>query len=120
MNTRAVVNIAVKNNASWEDAFRFGTVGDTTWSFAGKTFLLEVKASRDDLTALLELTTANSRIIVDDNALRVLHFDVTPADLRAALPVGTYEYDLIMIDGTVRTNLMGGDLTVCQGVSGIV
>lgn len=116
--TRAEVNLSVDNNATWQDAFQFGTAGDTSWDFASKTFHLDVKASRDDAAALLSLTTANTRIVVDDTVNRVLHFNVTEADLVAGLSPALYQYDLVMIDiAGIRTVLMGGTVRVCQGVT---
>lgn len=118
MSVRARVTMCITNNVTWQDAFQFGTVGDTTWNFTGKTFHMDVKASVDDTAALLSLTTANSRIVVDDVTNRVLHFNVTEADLQAGLPPAEYVYDLVMIDGSgVRTQLMFGTVTVKQGAT---
>lgn len=114
--TAARVDMKVRNNTTWNDAFRFGTVGDTSWSFTGKTFAMDVKRDKYDDTALLSLTTGNGRIVVDDAALRILHFLVPDVDFSAILLVGEYVYDLIMIDGSaVRTCLMHGEIKVRQG-----
>lgn len=119
MSTAAEVDIVVPNNAYLQEAFRFGDDDDTSWSFTGKTFIMEVKVNHDATTALLELTTANSRIVVDDATLRILHFFVTDDAIRAAVPNGQYVYDLIMIDGSnnARTRLMFGKITFEQGVT---
>jgi len=118
--TAACVNIYASNNATLQDAFRFGTEGDTSWSFTGQHFILEIKASRDDVTPLLTLDDANSEIIVDDAVLRVLHLNVSDTALQAALPVNDYVYDLIMFDESVppvRVLLMQGHLFISQGVT---
>lgn len=118
MITRAKVNISIDNNDTWADAFQFGETGDTSWSFTGATFHMDVKASSDDATALLSLTTANTRIVVDDAVERILHFNVPDTDFNTILLPGEYVYDLVMIDSlTVRTTLMGGSLCVQQGVT---
>jgi len=118
MITRAVVNIAIDNNDTWADAFQFGETGDTSWSFAGCTFHMDVKASADDTAALFSLTTANSRIVVDDAVTRILHFNAANSDFNTILLPGEYVYDLVMIDGSsIRTTLMGGRLCVYQGVT---
>lgn len=118
--TRATVDLAIQNNATWGDAFQFGTAGDTSWSFTGQTFRVDVKRTKYDTSALLTLTTANGRVVVDNAVTRVLHFNVADTVVQAALPVGNYVYDLIMIDSgdSSRVSLMGGDLCVVQGVTG--
>ena len=121
-DTPAVVNMTVWNNATWQDAFRFGTEGDTTWSFTGQNFILEVKGNSADTAALLTLTSADGEIVVDDAVERVLHLNVDDEAIRAALHVGEYVYDLIMFDTTVpeaiRVPLMRGRVFVKQGISG--
>ena len=115
--TAAIVNIFTNTNATMRDAFRFGVAGDTSWSFAGCTFKMEVKAARDDATPLLTMTGANGMIVVDDAVQRVLHFNVSKADL-AALPPAEYVYDLVMTDASsVLTVLMAGKLTTEKGVT---
>lgn len=117
-DTAARVNMTVYNNASWTDAFQFGVSGDTSWSFTGCSFHMDVKGSKDDASALLSLTTANSRIVVDDVVQRILNLNVTESVLAAALVPGEYVYDLVMIDGSsVRTVLQKGEVCVKQGVT---
>lgn len=118
--TSAYVNIFADNNVTLQDAFQFGTVGDTSWDFTGQSFKLEVKASRDDVAPLLTLQTSDSSIIVDDIAQRVLHLNLSEAALQAALPVGEYVYDLVMFDGSsppIRVGLMQGRFVLKQGVT---
>lgn len=118
--TAAYVNILASNNVTLQDAFQFGTVGDTSWSFVGQNFKMEVKASRDDVAPLLTLTSAGGTIVVDDAVQRVLHLQLSEAALQAALPVGEYVYDLVMFDGAVppvRTLLMQGRFCLNKGVT---
>lgn len=122
MTTRAETNMEILNNATWQDAFRFGEDDDTSWSFTNKTFTCLVKADVDDADAdaMIELTSVASEIVVDDVVTRTLHFNVTSAALKAAMKPATYVYDLVMIDDAVppvRTVLMGGTVKVVQGVS---
>lgn len=120
MLTSARVDMEIANNATWEDAFQFGTLGDTSWSFTGMSFHMDVKASRNDTAALFSLTSAGGKIVIDDVVLRILHMNVDDTTLKAALPVGEYVYDLIMLDGgspAVRVPLMHGTVTVTQGVT---
>lgn len=119
--TRATVNLCIDNNATWTDAFQFDDPATLTWSFTGQHFRVDVKGSKDDPAPLLTLTDANGRIVVDDVTQRVLHFNVDEAALSAALLPGTYVYELVMFDNSVpavRIPLMGGTVTVNQGVTG--
>lgn len=116
----ARVDLAVQDNGTWQDAFQFGTAGDTTWSFSNKTFHMDVKASSDDVAALFSLTTAAGTIVVDSVVLRILHFNVPEAVLEAALAPGQYVYDLVMIDASVppiRVPLMRGHVRIKHGVT---
>lgn len=118
--TSAIVDIAVSDNATVQDAFQFGTPGDTTWSFTAMTFKMEVKASRDDTAPLVTWTSGSGQIIVDDAVNRVLHLNVPDTAVQASLPPAEYVYDFIMLDGStpaIRTQLMQGKFTVCRGVT---
>lgn len=118
--TSAIVNIATQDNVTLQDAFQFGTPGDTSWSLVGMSFTMEVKASRDDITPLIELTSGAGQIIVDDVVQRVVHLNVPDTAIQASLPVATYVYDFIMYDTSVppiRTVLMQGRLYVSKGVT---
>jgi hypothetical protein len=118
--TSAIVDIIVSDNATVQDAFQFGTTGDTSWGFTGMTFKMEVKASRDDASPLVTWTSGAGQIIVDDAVARVLHLNVPDTVLQASLPPADYVYDFIMLDGStpaIRTQLMQGKFTVCRGVT---
>jgi len=119
-SSTALVDFAVNNNGSWNDAIRFGDEDDFSWSLEDKTFECDIQRNRYDTTPLLSLSTANGRIIVDSETLRVFHFDVTATDIQSHLPPGVYVYDFVMVDAfdiTDRTVLMSGTLTITQGVT---
>jgi hypothetical protein len=119
--TAACVKIVTRANATLSDAFQYGVAGDTSWSFTGQHFHMDIKASNADSLALLSLTDANGRIVVDDAINRVLHLNVDDVTLDAALPVGEYVYDLIMYDTStpaIRVALQQGVLKIVQGVTG--
>ena len=123
-STAARVDLTVRNNAYWTDAFRFGVAGDTSWSFANQSFEMDVKGNRYDSVPLFQLQTANGRILVDDVVNRVLHFYCVDTDVSGALAVTEedepYVYDLIMVDNATGTRipLMTGKVFVVQGVTG--
>ena len=118
--TSARVDLRIDDNATWMDAFQFGEPDDTTWTLTGQNFELDVQLNPFDTTPLLHLDTDGGRIIVDDIVQRVIHFNVAPVDIQAALRPGTYIYDLVMFDGStpsVRIALMHGNLIVVRGVT---
>jgi hypothetical protein len=117
--TSARVLLTIDNNGTWSDAFQFGEEGDTTWTLDNQGFEVDVQRNPYDTVPLLQMSTANGRIVIDDVIQRVIHFNVTPGDIQAALQPGTYVYDLVMIDQNtnVRVPLMHGTLTVSQGVT---
>lgn len=119
--TSSEVNIITPNNVTLEDAFKFGTDGDTTWSFTNQNFRMDIKGSAYDDTALLSLTSGVDEIVVDNAITRVLHLNLDEATLQAALVPGCYVYDLVMYDNStpaVRVVLMHGKFIVTQGVTG--
>ncbi len=114
----ARVDIDITNNAYWDDQFQFGVLGDTSWSFTGCSFLLDVKPLPSTGPASLSLSSAAATIVVDDPIGRVLHFYVPDTTIIAQLPVGMYYYDLIMVAASgQRDPLMWGKLKVIQGVT---
>lgn len=118
--TSARVDLRIDDNGTWSDAFQFGEPTDTTWTLTGQGFELDVQRDPYDTVPLLSLSTVNGRIVIDDVVQRVIHFNVSPADIQANLNPGTYVYDLVMLDGStppIRVPLMHGNLTVSRGVT---
>ena len=118
--TSSIVNMYITDNATWQDALQFGTPGDTTWSFTGMKFIVDIKASRNDVTPLLTVSSDLGSIVVDDPVNRILHFNVPDSVIQASLPCAVYDYDLIMFDTSdppIRTQLMMGQLIVRKGVT---
>lgn len=119
--TVARVDMEIFNNATWEDAFQFGVVGDMTWNFSSQSFKLDIKGTKDDAVPLLSLSTGAGTIVVDDVTQRVLHFNVPDTGITPYLVPGEYVYDLMMYDAStppIRVILMSGKLYVRQGVTG--
>lgn len=115
----AHVKIVTANNATFQEAYQFDDPNATGWNFTGKTFRLDIKANREATSFLLSFTSP-TQIIVDDAALRVLHFNVPEATFDpTVIPPGFYVYDLIMTDAfLIRTPLMHGDFEVTDGITG--
>src|SRR6516165_10296799 len=115
--TSAETKIVIGNGTTWQDAFQFGQSGDFTWQLQPN-WEMEIKLDRFQMTPLLNPSTANGQIIVDDVVQRVIHFNVPPSVIQAALQPGIYVFDLVMFDNStpaIRTVLMHGLLKVIQG-----
>lgn len=125
--TVAVVNMTIANNETWQFAFQFGAVGDTSWGFVGKDLYCDVKQSAGDDTPLLSLSSLvspDNDLIIRDPVARLMQFNVAPNIVKNQLPVqsakGTdYVYDLIMVDSVTHNTqrLMTGIVTVINGVT---
>jgi hypothetical protein len=117
----ATVLFSIKNNAWCVNAFRFGTAGDTSWSFSGKSFLCDLKEDTSQAKPALALNSTDSpaMLMVTDPVLRVLQFSISDVTIRKSLPPGPYQYDLIMVDDVTgqRDTIMTGVITVVQGVT---
>jgi len=117
----AKVTFPQPNNAWLLLAFRFGTQGDTSWSFVGKHFLCDFKADpgQDDADLATSSIGSPQTILVLDTVNRILQFNLTDHQLRAALEPGPYSFDMIMVDDVTgeRDVLMTGVMTLTQGVT---
>jgi hypothetical protein len=118
--TSAYVDIATSTNVTWEDAFQFGTPGDTSWSFNGQNFRLDIKGNKIQTSPLLSISSGAGQIVVDDPVQRVLH-TLVPETVIGILVPGEYEYDLIMFDNLsppTRIALMHGKFRLQEGITG--
>jgi hypothetical protein len=113
------VDLAISTNSWWDDAFQFGDPADVTWNFVGMSFLSGVKRSENDASPLLSCSSAAGTIVVADPINRVLNYLVTDVAVKAALPDGDYQYDLIMVNNATgqRDVLMYGSLSVETGIT---
>lgn len=116
----ANVKIVTADNATFQESYQFDDEDNTDWSFVGKTFRMDIKANHDAASYLLSFTSGASEIVVDDTALRILHFNVAETQFDPdVIPPGEYSYDLIMTDGSgVRTPLMHGVFVLTNGITG--
>jgi hypothetical protein len=118
----AIVTFSIKNNAWFLNAFRFGVLGDTSWSFTGKEFLCDLKSDPGQTKPDLSLASDSpspATILVLDPINRVLQFNVTDILIQQKLQLGPYNYDLIMVNTSTgeRDTLMSGVITVVQGIT---
>jgi hypothetical protein len=116
--TSAHYRIVVAKNSYFNEAFQFDTPTNLMWDFAQKTFTMGIKGDYEDDTPLISFTSGGGQIVVDDVTARILHFVVSDTALKAALKVGEYVYDLIMIDNlSVRTQLLHGEFVFGDAVT---
>jgi hypothetical protein len=118
--TGSEVNLSYRDNETWQDAFQFGVVGDTSWNITSWTFHMDIKGSKDDANPLFSLTSANGRILNIDGVQRIIQLDAVYTDVQASLKPGRYYYDLIGIDTSVtpvRTVMMYGRVRLHRGVT---
>lgn len=119
----ARIDISMQTNATFAQGFQIGTPGDTSWSFTGQSFRMDIKQNKFlSGSALVSLTSGAGQIVVDDAVNRILHFNVPESVFIAGSVIpGEYDYDLIMISGDatpVRVPLMYGKFRMGEGVSG--
>ena len=114
--TAAWVDIYVSDNATMQDAFQFVPPVGGTLSLSGTTWEMSVKASRDDVSPLVTFTSP-TQIVIADPVNCIINFAVPDTTIQTDLPAAEYDYDLIMINGAVRTQMMQGKLFVKHGVT---
>jgi len=118
--TSAHLDFKIDNNGTWMDATQFGAPNGYEWNLEGQGFEMDVQLNRYDQTPLLQMSTADGRIVIDDVYQRVIHFNVAPDDIQASLKPGCYVYDLVMVDASnpaTRVPLLHGTVEVTQGVT---
>lgn len=107
-------SIEITDNADWAIPLIFNDdVTGAPWDFTDDEFKMEVRPSADSATLSLTLSTANGRIdsTSPENGYLTL---IVPKGMLAA---GAYVYDLIRLTGAAQEYLIGGQLTVLDGVT---
>lgn len=120
----AHMDLVAARNATFGDAIQFdppvpGVTGPA-WSFSGQKFRMDV-APNYEQASLVSFTSDDGEIVVDDNAQRILHFNVPESTIQAALIPGEYVYDLIMYDTASpprRIQIAHGRFIVTDGITG--
>jgi len=119
--TAACVNLYISDNATMQDALQCNPPAGATLNFAGNTFEMAVKASRDDVTPLVTFTSgAGQIVIISATNPAVIGFNVPDTTIQTDLPAAEYDYDLVMLDTStpaIRTILFQGKLFVRHGVT---
>jgi hypothetical protein len=116
------VDISTENDADFRQVFFYktlnsdGTPGDPI-DISGAAFKMMLRVNAEDVTAEMELTTENGRIVVLDAPGGQFELIILQEDLER-LDIDTYEHSLIMITpGNVQTRIWRGTLTNNAGPS---
>lgn len=107
-------NIEITDNADWAIPLVFtDDVTGAAWDFTGDAFKMEVRQTAGSETLSLSLTTANGRIdsTSPENGYITL---IVP---KGTIDPGVYVYDLIRVTGEAQEYLIGGKLTILDGVT---
>ncbi len=105
----------VTDNADWSQPLVFTDRNGAPYDLTGSTFRADFKADRDDVAAVISLTTANGGVASTDLANGAITLNL--ADF--ALSPGSYVGDLIRIAGGGREHMLDIELEVFKGVTGI-
>jgi hypothetical protein len=92
---------------------------DTPIDLSGYTARMQVRATAESATVLIELTTANGRIVLgpwSGGAAGTITLTIAAADT-AALTAGRALYDLELISGSVVTRLIQGVCTISRNIT---
>lgn len=117
--TSAYYRFIVGKGSYFSEVMQFDDPDNTSWTLSGMTFRMEIKRSYEDDTPLIILQSADDKITIVDAVQRIIKFAVSNTDLQGALKVGTYFYDLIMIDaGGTRTEMMHGEFVFANSITG--
>lgn len=87
----------------------------TPVDLAGVTGRMQIRDTKESTTILLELTTANSRVLID-NTLKTITLTID-AVTTAAIDFSSGVYDLELISGAVVTKLLEGSITISEEVT---
>ena len=107
-NFEIIQGATFETDIYWEDALtKVKTV------FTGMTAKMQLRSSFAAETFAAELSTANSKIIIDGTKMTLKLTDAQSA----AIPAGNYVYDLEVSDGTTVTKLLRGAAKVVPEVT---
>ena len=90
--------IVLRTNADWRDAVRLVEVApdqtETPLDLTGASMRMHIRSASPSRSVFLELSTANSRLVITDAVNGVYATNVDKAEIAAALPPGSYVCDL--------------------------
>jgi len=95
--------------------FQFTVATDgTPWNLAGYTATMTVRPFIGSTTTTLLATTANGKIVFNNDAGRIT---VTFSSTETNIVANRYVYDLVLDSGSIETRLLEGKFIVTPGVT---
>lgn len=113
-------DLVMVQGATFEKAFEWKDATKVAINLTGYTARLQIRSDTDSSTTLLELTTENGRITLNDPTAGVIQLYVSAADT-AALTFNTGVYDLelqhISSGRTIVENIVYGNVSLRKNVT---
>lgn len=106
-------NFVIQKGATWNKVVYWKDSTGTPIDITGYTAKFQIASTYDAVSAALELTTASGITITGAQGKIEL---LATATQTGALTAGSYHYELELINGSVVTRIMEGDLTVSPQV----
>lgn len=114
------LDLVMVQGATFEKAFEWKDASKVNIDLTGYTARLQVRSETDSSTSLLELTTENGRITLNDPTTGVIQLYVSAADT-AALTFNTGVYDLELqhtaSGRTIVDNIVYGSVSLRKNVT---
>lgn len=108
------VNLTIQKGSTWTQSIRWLSSGEVV-NITGFTARMKVKKSYYATLVEFQLTTENNRILLGGE-LGTIEMGLTASETEQLIP-GKYVYDLELINGSLITNLMNGQITVLNEVT---
>lgn len=118
----AAIPYSTFTNEDFDDGFMIEDA-DGPVDLTGSEFVAHIRKSADDLSVILEASTANGMLVIADQEatgeMGLVEWAI-PANVAATIPPGEYPFDIlwIMPDGR-RDNIGGGTITFERGITRI-
>lgn len=113
-------DLVMVQGATFEKAFEWKDASKIAINLTGYTARLQIRSDTDSSTTLLELTTENGRITLNDPTTGVIQLYVSAADT-AALTFNTGVYDLELqhtaSGRTIVDNIVYGSVSLRKNVT---
>lgn len=106
-------DIICEQGATFRRIISVVNADDSLPDYSSSTARMQVRPSVESATIILELNTENDGITLEDNSLTLA---ITATDT-AALPVGSYKYDLEIQTGVEVIRLVQGSFRVSPEVT---
>ena len=113
-------DLVMVQGATFEKAFEYKDSTKTSINLTGYTARLQVRSDTDASTTLIELTTENGRITLNDPTTGIIQLYISAVDT-AALTFNTGVYDLelqhVASGRTIVENIVYGNVSLRKNVT---